>query len=343
MSKIVRKTAQLFGTGAGFDQVAQFGSLAASAPNYSIDPAVIQSLAAWVSGWFDAVLGGNSPAIEDMNGFCLVMAYQAAYILQQGIGEWDLGTTYYTNSLCTVGGVIYVSLQDTNLNNSPTSSSAYWGNYLALQGVGDYSSSTTYPANALCASGGILYVSIAGSNTGNTPSSSPSFWANYVTQTAVANSIAVARTRSTGSSTEGVGGIAISSSCGTFSNSTTNYVAVTNLSVTLTTSGRPIFVGLISDSTSNNDAYFGCTNPSAASGSGAELKFFNGATGVGSYRVGTQASATGTFFTEAFVPASAANIVDFQAAGTYTYTVQINNNANSIAYLEYAKLIAYEL
>lgn len=120
MPKILRKTAIPFGASSGFQQSAQFGSLAAASIVYSTDPAVIQALSNWSEGWFAAILGGNSPAIEDMNSMCLVFGYQLAYIMQAGVPEWDAGTTYYTGSLVNSAGKIYVSLIDTNLNHAVT-------------------------------------------------------------------------------------------------------------------------------------------------------------------------------------------------------------------------------
>lgn len=125
MSKILRKSAKIFGSTPGPNQIAQFGSLAAGSPVFSTDPAVIQNLSNYLEGWFAAVLGGNSPAIEDMNGLCFVMSYQIAYLLQQGVPEYDAGTTYYTNSLVNVNGQLFVSLQDNNLNN-PITNHAFW-------------------------------------------------------------------------------------------------------------------------------------------------------------------------------------------------------------------------
>lgn len=126
MAKIVRKVAKVFGLNSGVSEIAEFGSLAAGVPAFSTDPAVIQSLSNWLSGWFDAVIGANSPAIEDMNAFCFVMAYQVAYILQTGVGEWDATTTYYIGSLVNDGsGFLYRSITDTNLNNA-LSDSTNW-------------------------------------------------------------------------------------------------------------------------------------------------------------------------------------------------------------------------
>lgn len=129
MSKIVRKTAKIFGSNASTNQIAQFGSLAASAPQLfsgaTADPSTIQALGNWLSGWFAGVEGASSPAIEDLNAFCYVMAYQIAYQMQTGVPEWDSGTTYYIGSMVTANSQIYVSLQDNNLNHA-VSSSSFW-------------------------------------------------------------------------------------------------------------------------------------------------------------------------------------------------------------------------
>jgi hypothetical protein len=126
MSKILRKAAKIFGSTSGFQEIAEFGSLAAASPLFTTDPDVIQSLSNYLEGWFSAVLGGNSPAIEDMNALCYLYAYQIAYIMQAGTAEWNAGTTYYTGSFAQVSGVIYMSRVDTNLNNPPAGDNTNW-------------------------------------------------------------------------------------------------------------------------------------------------------------------------------------------------------------------------
>lgn len=126
MSKLSRITQKIFASSAGSDEIAQFGSLAANAPTFTTDPAVIQALSEYVDGWFAAVLDGNAPAIEDMNALQYLFSYQLAYILQQGAGvEWDAGTTYYTNSIAQSGGILYLSVADSNLNNA-VSNTSFW-------------------------------------------------------------------------------------------------------------------------------------------------------------------------------------------------------------------------
>jgi len=147
MAKTVRKTAKIFGSTPGANQIAQFGSLAFGTPAYSVDPAVIQSLSQWLTGWFSAVIGANSPAIEDMNAFCYVMAYQIYYILQTGVGEWDSGTTYYIGSVVQDNtGILYTSLTNTNLNNALTDGT----NWRAIQG---YTQNTSPLVNVTIPSG----------------------------------------------------------------------------------------------------------------------------------------------------------------------------------------------
>lgn len=120
MAKIVRKLQKIFGLNAIPTELGVFGSLAAGSAATSTDPVTIQSLSNWLDGWNAAVLGGNSPAIEDMNGMCYVFAYQLAYLMQAGIAEWDATTTYYIGSLVNSAGVVYVSQTNNNLNNAVT-------------------------------------------------------------------------------------------------------------------------------------------------------------------------------------------------------------------------------
>lgn len=130
MARLARYTQSLFGSTAGSNQMSEFGSLAASIPaRYSgstITPAIIQTLGNYLEGWFGAVLGLNSPAIEDMNSLCYLFAFQLTYLMQLGVPEWDAGTTYYTGSLVQSAGISYVSIIDTNLNHAVTDTTKWF-------------------------------------------------------------------------------------------------------------------------------------------------------------------------------------------------------------------------
>lgn len=119
MAKLTRVFQKQFAGTSGFHQTSQFGSLANSTPNFTLDPAVIQALSEFDSGWYDAVLGENSPAIQDMNAIFFLAYYQLRYLFQEGVSEWDATTTYYIGSIAKdVNGSQYLSTLDNNTNNA---------------------------------------------------------------------------------------------------------------------------------------------------------------------------------------------------------------------------------
>lgn len=216
MAKIPRITQKVFAGSPGFEQVAEFGSLAAAAPVFTVNAATIQSLGAWTGGWFDAVIGGSSPAIEDMNGFCLVVTQQLAYGLQQGIPEWDAGTTYYVGSVVSQPVVVFAvtsanaTLGATYTNNSitftvqatiaagtilvctasglPTSS----GTLTKASGTGD--ATITFSANT---PGVQLYVSLTNTNL-NQAVTNTSQWYKISPEPGIANSALITNSSGTG-------------------------------------------------------------------------------------------------------------------------------------------------
>lgn len=127
MPKIERKTQKIFGGNAESDQLAVFGSMISGTPVYNDDIEALQS-EAYTEGWKAAVAANEAPFMEEMNAVQYGFSKQLAYLFQQGIAEWDAGTTYYLNSFCQVGGVIYKSMQDENINHSPADDTegTYW-------------------------------------------------------------------------------------------------------------------------------------------------------------------------------------------------------------------------
>lgn len=127
MAKLPRANQKIFGVTAGLDQIEKFGSLATGTPEFTTDPEEIQELSNYEEGWFAGVVGNNVPAIEDMNALFYLYSYQLAYIFQAGIPEWNEDTTYFVGSIVNVEGVLYVSIQNTNLNHA-VSDAAWWIN-----------------------------------------------------------------------------------------------------------------------------------------------------------------------------------------------------------------------
>ncbi len=169
MAKLTKIAQKIFASAPGVNQVSVVGSLFAGSETFSTDPTTIQSLSNWLTGWYAAVIGGNAPTIQDMNGLNFVVTRQLAYLMQAGVAEWDAVTTYYAGSLVNVSGVLYISLADDNTNHATTDSAwwkaqssdpvgtgkDYWGStlpsgYVWASGktIGNASSNATERANA---------------------------------------------------------------------------------------------------------------------------------------------------------------------------------------------------
>lgn len=124
--KITRVNQKIFASSAASTELGKFGSLAAGNPETTADPSEIQSLQNFLDGWFSAVIGNNSPAIEDMNSLFYLSFRQIAYILQQGIAEWNAETEYHEGSWASdSNGNLYFSKINNNLNNILTDENSW--------------------------------------------------------------------------------------------------------------------------------------------------------------------------------------------------------------------------
>lgn len=122
MSKITTKLQKVFGATGATGNLGQFGSLAAGNPTYTDDVETVQSLNEYGIGLVAALINGAPPAIQDINGLFYMITKQIAYLMQQGIPEWNAGTTYYVGSFVSRpdgdDGEIFISVADDNLNNA---------------------------------------------------------------------------------------------------------------------------------------------------------------------------------------------------------------------------------
>lgn len=121
MARIARSTQRILGSNASNN--GQFGAARAGTFLETNNVETIQALAAWLNGWGDATISGDLlPCLEEMQGVQYVCTSQLAYLLQQGIPEWDDGTTYYEKNIVVKAGTyeLYGSLIDTNLNQALT-------------------------------------------------------------------------------------------------------------------------------------------------------------------------------------------------------------------------------
>lgn len=128
MARLTRATQKIFAGNATNNGV--FGSLQAGSGQLSNDVETIQSLPAYEQGWNAATISSELlPPLEEFQGVQYANSYQLAYNYQEGIPEWDSGTTYYIGSLVKVitstGYQLYHSLTDNNMGNA-TSNQSYW-------------------------------------------------------------------------------------------------------------------------------------------------------------------------------------------------------------------------
>jgi len=128
MSRITRKQQKIFASAASNNGV--FGSLQGADPTLSSDPDAIQGRTAYANGWNDATFSSELlPPLEEFQALQYLFSRQIAYIMQEGIPEWDTSTTYYKgNMVKVVSGdeyTLFESIADNNTGNL-TSDTTKW-------------------------------------------------------------------------------------------------------------------------------------------------------------------------------------------------------------------------
>ena len=142
-----------------------------------------------------------------------------------------------------------------------------------------------------------------------------------------ANAIKASTTMSVGS---GIGQINVSASCGNFSHTSGSTDPITNLSINITTSGRPVMIVLSPDT---NGVYVSTIG--SGSGPSGQLYFYRGGTQL---FAGAEIQSSSAMF----LPPGAMTYIDYGVAGspgTYTYAAY----AHSTISVQYCVLVAYEL
>lgn len=135
----------------------------------------------------------------------------------------------------------------------------------------------------------------------------------------------------------------LSSSCGAFSTTSTTPVAVTNLSCTLTTTGGPVVLAIIGDGSATR-SYISVA-PAGANSSLAsmDMYFLRGGTTIHREWWAPCDLDTGLGLDIAINPATLWT-VDFPAAGTYTWTIEVEAGySGQDLDIRQKKLLAYEI
>lgn len=135
----------------------------------------------------------------------------------------------------------------------------------------------------------------------------------------------------------------ISSSSGDVSITATSLTDVTNMSVSITTTGRPVFITLIADGSTSTPASMFGADPGSSTTATALFAFVRGSTQL------TAIGVIGDSVNSTRIPPGALSHVDVPSAGTYTYKLQCRRggvsgaDTTTTARVVNCKLFAYEL
>lgn len=79
----------------------------------------------FLRGW--AIVGpADQPTLQDFNGAMYTHGQFLAYLHQVGVPGYHAEQEYQSGGITVSGGVIYISLQDVNVGNTPASSPLWW-------------------------------------------------------------------------------------------------------------------------------------------------------------------------------------------------------------------------
>jgi hypothetical protein len=120
----------------------------------------------------------------------------------------------------------------------------------------------------------------------------------------------------------------VSTSSGNYSTTTAVLADVTNLAVTITTTGRPVLLIVQPDGASPSNASRLCGDTTG------NVNFVRDSTSIATFIANCNATVK-AFETSAVV-------LDVVGAGTYTYKIQVSSNGSTM-YASYLKLVAFEL
>lgn len=204
------------------------------------------------------------------------------------------------------------------------------GNYIALEAPTSLASGYALTLPALPGQTNVMTLTAAG------VIASVTFDSVGSTMTSTgANAVAATRTRATGASTEGIGGVPVSSSSSSFGMASTIPAVVTGVNITLTTSGRPVMVMCQPDGTA--PGLFSCDN--LVNPPEIDVYLYRDTTNIAFFRFGLQSTTQYIIF-----PPSAVQFVDVVAAGTYTYSLKVALSVSGgTVFVTNVKMVAFEL
>jgi len=145
-----------------------------------------------------------------------------------------------------------------------------------------------------------------------------------------------------GSQVAGVGEIAVSPSCGTWSTNSFTHQDVTNLWVTITTTGNPVDVYLVGDDTGNRETFIEILDESTSSyPTRGEFRIVRDSTVISAFEPRISAGDDPWGALKVGDSVTSIQTTDRVAAGTYTYKIQARSSSSATDY--YAKIFRAQL
>ena len=148
MGKINRAIQKIFGSNANSTAITEFGTAKNAEPTYITDGNVndIQANPSFLTGWANSLEQDLAPFMQDSNALWYMITSQVAYIMQQGIPEYDENSEYPAGALCKVINngivIIYKALQDmlgNNTGHNPNvNDGVYWTIYSSDDNLAKY-------------------------------------------------------------------------------------------------------------------------------------------------------------------------------------------------------------
>lgn len=187
MAKLARVTQKIFAGNAQPTDTAVFGTMKTQTPQYTGDIAQLMSNPAFLQGWGSAVEENFAPFMEEMTGVQKVFSQQIAYLLQDGIPEYDPGTTYYIGSVVRSGNSWYESIVDNNTGSAVTDTSKWvllFNSKNFIEGIPNWYNGTIYAKGSitktLTEGNVILWLSLQDNNLNQNPTSTSGYWKKIV-------------------------------------------------------------------------------------------------------------------------------------------------------------------
>lgn len=133
-----------------------------------------------------------------------------------------------------------------------------------------------------------------------------------------------------------------SSASASTNTTSTTYIDIPNLTLSITTTGRPVFVGFMTDPAASFDVGLSIGTTAPGSDLEANFKILRDATKVTECKITTGPNPSGSSFIA--IPPGAVWTIDTPSAGTYTYKAQYQRvGSNGTINCDGIKLVAYEL